>query len=522
MANTANSRQSSRGNRATITLVLSFLLVGLLGVLVSTPTLAQVRIWELPLDTSISNADSIPFADANSSATPRTKRLTVASIRTTINALDYGLVCDNFTDNHAAIEAAIAACPTHGCIVEIPFTGDGKCKITGDIDIGDGSVSAQSTRHGVTLRGVAWSGNTSEMTVASQKGIQIVWGGAAGGTMLSINGPIMGVTIENLNFVGENGANDAGTAISAFHCAQCTFKNLNISGYTTTAMRINAVGNAGLPSGVVLGGDDNTYENIQVAGPTVDSAVALDLGPSNATGAGAATDNARNFFANCEFRGGTGAAGRGVILRFTDNNTFIQTHFVGGKSIEVIPPTGNASFPVAITCIHCVISGDTLVTGTWTPVSNFGILFLPLAIESGALPTNAQFGGIASDAKFFGFLGGSGVYTPTPVGVTNVAASDCQELQYLRVGATVTVSGLCNVDPTTGSALTTLGIPLPIATNMTANTNLAGTSLNNNGTNINAGRIRADATNDRAQLDFFADAGAATQPHFIHFTYQVK
>lgn len=131
-----------------------------------------------------------------------------------------------------------------------------------------------------------------------------------------------------------------------------------------------------------------------------------------------------------------------------------------------------------------------------------------------ALHNNA--GGMAGATNQFV---GSGTYTPTLTGVANVDAATSNVCQYMRVGNVVTVSGTINVDTTTASTLTQLGISLPIASALTSFVQCCGTA---NSRIANAfGIITGDATNDRAQLEFANAVGTGNSAWFFQFTYTV-
>lgn len=112
-----------------------------------------------------------------------------------------------------------------------------------------------------------------------------------------------------------------------------------------------------------------------------------------------------------------------------------------------------------------------------------------------------------------------GTYTPTLTNVANLDASTAYECQYIRVGNTVTVSGKVDIDPTTTSTSTQLGISLPISSNLGAQEDCAGTAF----ASAIAGQgaaILGDATNNRAQLQYIA-VDVTNQPMYFTFTYQV-
>ena len=113
----------------------------------------------------------------------------------------------------------------------------------------------------------------------------------------------------------------------------------------------------------------------------------------------------------------------------------------------------------------------------------------------------------------------SGVYTPTLTNVANLDASTAYECQYLRVGTTVTVSGKVDVDPTTTVTTTQLGISLPIASNLGAVEDCAGTAFAS-GIAGQGAAILGDATNNRAQMEWIA-GDITNQAMYFQFAYQV-
>jgi len=96
----------------------------------------------------------------------------------------------------------------------------------------------------------------------------------------------------------------------------------------------------------------------------------------------------------------------------------------------------------------------------------------------------------------------AGVYTPILTNVLNVTASTAYAAQYLRVGSVVTVSGQVDIDPT-GAGDTQLGLSLPIASNLSAPEQLAGTAVSAAVAGLCAA-VLGDATNNRAQIEYVA------------------
>lgn len=112
-------------------------------------------------------------------------------------------------------------------------------------------------------------------------------------------------------------------------------------------------------------------------------------------------------------------------------------------------------------------------------------------------------------------------YTPTLTNTTNITSSSAGVCQYMKVGDVVTVSGRVDVTATaTGN--TTLGISLPIASNLTSNSELAGTAAYTSATvaNNSFARISGDTTNDRATMSFNSTVTSSAS-WFFTFTYKV-
>lgn len=109
-------------------------------------------------------------------------------------------------------------------------------------------------------------------------------------------------------------------------------------------------------------------------------------------------------------------------------------------------------------------------------------------------------------------------YTPTVTPGTNVAAATAYACQYLRVGSIVTVSGRVDVDPT-GIGACELGLSLPVASDLTAGQQLAGTGA----APAVAGMVLAvlgDASNNRASFQWVA-VDTANRAVYFTFTYRI-
>lgn len=113
----------------------------------------------------------------------------------------------------------------------------------------------------------------------------------------------------------------------------------------------------------------------------------------------------------------------------------------------------------------------------------------------------------------------SGTYTPTLTNSTNVTASTAYQCQYIRVGNVVHVSGKVDIDPTSATTLTVLEISLPIASAVPNDFELAGTG-SGNALDLN-GLIKANTTNDTAEINFTPTTTVSNQSWFFTFTYLI-
>lgn len=114
----------------------------------------------------------------------------------------------------------------------------------------------------------------------------------------------------------------------------------------------------------------------------------------------------------------------------------------------------------------------------------------------------------------------SGVYTPTYTALTNISAITAYAIQYLRVGNTVTVSGLCRPTVTASQSLSEFRFTLPIASAITSAVQVAGTCAANGSVGW-GGHIVADIANDEAYCTFRASAVTGTQDLCFSFSYAI-
>jgi hypothetical protein len=148
--------------------------------------------------------------------------------------------------------------------------------------------------------------------------------------------------------------------------------------------------------------------------------------------------------------------------------------------------------------------------------------------QNGGLSIGGSFGttgqaliSAGGSANTWGPVLTNGTYTPTLTAVTNVAASTSASCQWMRVGSTVTVSGVIAVTATAANTDTHLGISLPVASNLALSTNLGGTGASVTGGALGqSGGLDGDTTNDRARF-VLRPTGTGSVNYSFSFTYQV-
>jgi len=112
----------------------------------------------------------------------------------------------------------------------------------------------------------------------------------------------------------------------------------------------------------------------------------------------------------------------------------------------------------------------------------------------------------------------SGTYTPVATIINNITSITMLEAQYMRVGSTVTVSGLFYATITnTGDG--DFRFTLPIASNIGAISDVSGVCAEVAGTQ-HAGTIIGSAANDAAVVNFGAESGT-DRYYSYHLTYQI-
>ena len=209
-----------------------------------------------------------------------------------------------------------------------------------------------------------------------------------------------------------------------------------------------------------------------------------------------------------------------------DVDTATYSYLTGVAGTNTVTATGAANLTYAAGIIVRWIpaatnTGATTINITPSGASALGarnVFFNGAACTGGEMrigvPCQAVDDGTRLHLLHTGF---SNTYTPTLTNTTNLDGSTAYVCQYIRVGNSVIVSGQVDVDPTAGGSIT-LGISLPIASNLASTTQCAGTA--NSSAVADSYAIQGDSTNDRATLTGIAST-TSNNSLFFTFTYLV-
>lgn len=294
-------------------------------------------------------------------------------------------------DSTAGIQLALN-CISLGFTVKIP---PGKFKISAGLTIGTGSSSAVSSVNNVVVAG-AGSGRADSMTGPQDGATQFLWYGVAGGTMLTLNGPISGIQLKDFVLDCRSLAN---TGLDIEHAFLSEFSNIICRSYKGYPYIIQAYGAV---AGCAIGANSNLWRNVFAENPASGGSGLL-VGAADGT----LLDVAKNTWIGCEFIADGASVKDALTLRYCDNLVFIETIFSqqGGSSswgITVAPPPSTPSFPGNISFYQCPIIGPTRVSGSaWT--GSRGLGFFPLLTgDYPTIPTAAGSWGFTDKGVHFG------------------------------------------------------------------------------------------------------------------------
>lgn len=193
---------------------------------------------------------------------------------------------------------------------------------------------------------------------------------------------------------------------------------------------------------------------------------------------------------------------------------------VASSNTLTVPPNSSVAFPVGtvITVSQYGIGPTSLLEGSGVTIrTSAGQLTIPKQYAVAVLRK------IGTDEWYlWNGTGGqfeSGTFTPTLTNTTNVAASTAYLCTYVRVDNTVTISGRVDIDPTSASSNTVLGMTIPIPSAFTTANQAGGVAFSSVSVSDGAA-ILSDATNDRLTVQYICTTDVSNHAYYFTATYQ--
>lgn len=203
----------------------------------------------------------------------------------------------------------------------------------------------------------------------------------------------------------------------------------------------------------------------------------------------------------------------------TDAHNTVIMRSVSGQNFTV-PALGTVAFPEGT---RITIVPDS--TGVTTVVAAAGV---NVESSSGNLLSAGKDSPMVLEKKngnnlwyLWNGTGGSfesGTFTPTLTNTANVAASTAYLCTYVRIDNTVIFSGRVDIDPTTTTTSTQLGISIPIASAFTTANQAGGTAVSTVAVS-DCAAVLSDATNDRLLLQYIC-SDVTNHAYYFTVTYQ--
>jgi hypothetical protein len=291
-----------------------------------------------------------------------------------ISITDFGADPTGVADCSAAWAAAQASLPLAGGTIVFPA---GVFRFTQTIVVGNAPSQYLSQLNSVRIKGRGQGRDAIRMTT-SDAATRLVWDGAVGGTLLRIQGPISGVTVEDLQLDG-NGK--AATLLDSVRSFIQTIRNVHgvrwTNGYAITIRADSALVSAGGAAPC-----QQLWEMVTLADPGVG-------GSSVQIGQGAGNLNQLTFV-RCYFDRYNATTTVGLSLGYCDHLSFFGCH-VGmtgssgatGIGIQIDSQAPNTSFPWNVNLYCTSIAGGVADTGVWNNPYYPALTFWPFFVADG-------------------------------------------------------------------------------------------------------------------------------------------
>lgn len=219
----------------------------------------------------------------------------------------------------------------------------------------------------------------------------------------------------------------------------------------------------------------------------------------------------RNYFAGQTLIGDSSIANAGTAKLFVDGgitafNSVFALYDNAGSNLRIKIDNGHSAIFAPNGTSGIDMANDSTKLYGLTRVNDTATRKI-VTISSGGGLTTSNWPAVAY-----------GTFSPTATLVTNMDGATVTDVQWSRIGNIVTVSGRVTADATAPGAAS-FRINLPIASNLTAVNQLAGTAAATGVAGQSAG-IQADATNDAALFKWVA-VDLNSQEMMFTFTYQI-
>jgi hypothetical protein len=341
-----------------------------------------------------------------------------------------------------------------------------------------------------------------------------------------------------------------------------SYKSVVVTDSTVPAngMYLPAANTLGLASNTTLRWSVNSTGNHTLAAPSTGATATINTASSSSAAITSTLTTGAYRFLQVTQTGGTGYIGladsvggnlvngsAAYSMEFRsskgfyfgiDNAPTALNIGVNGNVVIAAPSSGQALAITGIGNATMASITDGVRTNSFGSDSARGTVFYGASTNHGVdFYANGSFKlALTSDGRFYGSAihnnGGavtgttnqyfaSGTYTPTLTNTTNISASTASKCQWMRVGNVVTVSGKVALTPTASTTQTSLGISLPIASNLAATEDCSGVATRASGGVSHSGAIIGSAANDRAVLDMQSDTSGSSLTYYFTFSYEV-
>lgn len=333
-----------------------------------------------------------------------------------------GAIGDGVADDTAAIQSAIAEAAAAGADVLLDAK---RYLITSTLNVGNGSTAAVSSYGGVRLLGRGQPLLPPQFLagypVASNRCTSLVWGGAQGGTMVSIRGPLQGWGLHNIFLDGSGGSEDfggkAGRGLEVWSGQNGDCQNLTFRGCREASIYSATV----LPPPGVLNSDSlhNRYRNINIATAWANGVKGIVLAGAGVPGPNTDFNDFSNIAISLPTSPASAASAYGLYLQACDSNHVSNLHLFNGHTNclgVVFDYTVHPDWP----------AGNTIFAADWggltAPVQNAGT-------PSAAARPNVVYGVSETNGGFM------------PAGIANVRTETGAVGSVDLVGQTAALSG---------------------------------------------------------------------------------